>query len=72
MRQAIAKKVSTRIMSSDNVSLFVDAFNRECPLSHQVFARHPPTGMEESAQQLATHPRTVDCLQPIETMARGI
>jgi SRSO17 transposase len=23
------------------VSLFADAFNRECPLSHQVFARHP-------------------------------
>lgn len=23
------------------VSLFADAFNQECPLSHQVFARHP-------------------------------
>ena len=23
------------------VSLFADAFNRECPISHQVFARHP-------------------------------
>lgn len=23
------------------VSLFADAFNRECPLSHQVFAQHP-------------------------------
>lgn len=23
------------------VSLFADAFNRECPLLHQVFARHP-------------------------------
>jgi hypothetical protein len=23
------------------VSLFADAFNQECPLSHQVFAKHP-------------------------------
>ena len=23
------------------VSLFADAFNQTCPLSHQVFARHP-------------------------------
>jgi hypothetical protein len=23
------------------VSLFADAFNRECPLSHQVFTQHP-------------------------------
>ena len=23
------------------VSLFADAFNQACPLSHQVFARHP-------------------------------
>jgi SRSO17 transposase len=41
------------------VSLFADAFNRECPLSHQIFAQHPWWDHQQGWKNLLNNLRLV-------------